>query len=115
VSAQAPPGITPEIEEFVNLAKAAWFYAGRPPVQVTSWWRSRRDNARVAGHPNSQHLTGLALDVLPDRAGHAFAQMARAIGLVVVDEGDHFHVQRYLASPSRGLCCGLAVAVSQVR
>lgn len=113
MSLQAPPALTPEIEGFIQLVNAAWYYAGQPPVRLTSWWRSRADNARVAGHPNSQHLTGLALDVLPDPAGQRFAQVARLAGLIVVDEGDHFHVQRYAASAARGLCCGLAVA--QVR
>jgi len=113
VSLQAPPAMTPEIIDFVQRLNVAWRMARQPHVQATSWWRSRLDNARVGGHPNSQHLTGLAVDVLPDAAGEAFAQFARRVGLVVVDEGDHFHVQRYLASASRGLCCGLAVA--QVR
>lgn len=113
MSVQPPPAGSPEIDEFIQLVNGAWWYAGEPPVRVTSWWRSRRDNARVGGHPNSQHLTGLAVDVLNDAAGDAFAQLARAVGLVVVDEGDHYHVQRYTASLSRGLCCGLAVA--QVR
>jgi hypothetical protein len=113
VSLQAPPALTPEIGDFVQLVNAAWHYSGRPPVRLTSWWRTRSQNASVAGHPNSQHLTGLAIDLLPDDAGQRFAQLARMVGLVVVDEGDHFHVQRYAAGASRGLCCGLAV--SQVR
>jgi len=110
---RAPPFVTAEVRDFVHLVEQAWAHAGYPSVTLTSWWRTRYQNALVGGHPSSQHLTGLAIDLLSDVPGDRFASAARLVGLVPVDEGDHWHVQRFAASAARGLCCGLAVA--QVR
>lgn len=104
----APPFRTPEIADFERRLRIAWEYAGRPAITYSSWWRSPYDNARVGGHPNSQHLTGLAVDIPSRRASagtHKFIDLLGAVGLVVIDEGDHWHVQRFAVSPGRGLCC----------
>lgn len=53
---------------------------------ATSWYRNPRENRDVGGHPESQHLVGLAIDLVADR-------FAPGTGLTVLDEGDHFHVQ----------------------
>lgn len=108
-----PPSITPEVAEFMQRLDAAWQLAGFPRVTLTSWWRSRYQNAVVGGAATSQHLTGLAVDVVPDLGGDKLAAWARQLGLVPVDEGDHWHIQRFPAGGARGLCCG--AAVSQVR
>lgn len=104
----APPFATRDTQEFQRLLTLAWQYAGQPRVSYSSWYRTPYDNARVGGHPNSQHLTGLAVDV-PTRTASAgarnFVAMAQRVGLVVIDEGDHWHIQRYAASPGQGLCC----------
>jgi len=110
---EAPPFWTAEIGDFVQRVNAAWIAAGAPAVRLTSWWRSRYRNAVVGGHPNSQHLTGLAIDVSRDAAGSAFANAAAAYGLVPINEGDHWHIQRFPAGGGQGLCCGVAGA--QVR
>lgn len=104
----APPFRTRDTEDFKRRLAIAWDAAGRPRVPYTSYWRSAYDNARVGGHPNSQHLTGLAADVAIRGASEdveAFIAAAGAAGLTVIDEGDHWHIQRYQASPGRGLCC----------
>jgi uncharacterized protein YcbK (DUF882 family) len=84
-----------QIRRFAELVDAAWSMAGQPPVRLTSWYRDPANNARVGGHPQSQHLLALAIDFLPDHAGARLADAARSVGLVVIDEGDHFHVQRF--------------------
>lgn len=63
---------------------------------LTSWFRDRTSNTRVGGHPQSLHLVGLALDVLPatEAVRAAFARQ----GLIAVNEGDHVHVQLRPAS-----------------
>lgn len=91
-----------QIEQFVQMLNRAWQSAGAPGVRVTSWYRDPQYNARVGGAPNSQHTLGLALDVAHDSAGAALAREARRVGLVVLDEGDHFHIQRYAAGKTPG-------------
>ena len=62
--------------------------------RVTSYIRSVEHNRRVGGHPRSQHLYGLAADIVPLVSERSSLKRAmRAQGLVVIDEGDHVHVQ----------------------
>lgn len=65
------------------------------PGSITSGRRSRLRNAEVGGHPRSLHLCGLAFDVvLDDHSDSAgFAIMCERLGLKVVLEKDHIHVQ----------------------
>jgi hypothetical protein len=62
-----------------------------PATTVTSWYRSPTENALVGGHVESQHLLGLAIDVvaLPTPS----LDQARRNGLVVVVESTHAHLQ----------------------
>jgi len=60
--------------------------------ECTSWWRSTADNARVGGHPFSQHLIGWAADVTGPHQD-AIAKRARLAGMVAVKESDHTHIQ----------------------
>lgn len=60
-------------------------------MSVTSWWRSPWHNAEVGGVKASLHLLGLAWDVVPVTDGNA-AKLA-ALGLTVINEGDHLHSQ----------------------
>jgi hypothetical protein len=68
----------------------------RPGDAATSWFRSPRENAAVGGHPWSQHLVGLAADLVSPEPGRLAARL-RAEGLVVVVEADHVHVQAWPA------------------
>jgi len=62
---------------------------------VTSWWRSKKHNTAVGGVPTSRHLVGLAVDIVLDKADDisALKQTASEIGLQVIDETDHLHIQ----------------------
>jgi len=62
---------------------------------ITSWIRTREHNARVGGNPQSKHLLGLAVDVVPDEdvPRFLFLQSARTMGFHYLDEGDHIHLQ----------------------
>lgn len=64
-------------------------------LSVTSWIRSRQRNAAVGGVADSRHLIGLAVDIVLDDPGarEHFIQTAKTVGLQVIDEGDHLHVQ----------------------
>jgi hypothetical protein len=63
-------------------------------VTITSFQRTRAENARVGGKPKSQHLLATAWDVAgPDQL--VYAARARAAGLIAIDEGDHVHVQLF--------------------
>jgi len=90
---QAPPAwlaAWEPVREFVRRVERAL----PADAIATSWWRGLAENARVGGHPYSQHLLGTAADWLPHPE---IAARARAAGLVVVDEGDHVHTQLYPA------------------
>ena len=69
-------------------------------VFPTSWWRSARQNERVGGDAESQHLLGLALDLVSDEPAELVASL-REMGLTAVDEGDHVHVQALKAGEAR--------------
>lgn len=65
-----------------------------PTLRLSSWYRDAATNRRVGGHPQSQHLLGLALDVVGSRDElDAFLVQVRIAGLVGLDEGSHVHVQ----------------------
>lgn len=63
---------------------------------VTSWWRSAGRNRDVGGAQRSQHLIGLAVDIVaPDER---FGDEVRdRTPLIVITEPDHEHVQLFPA------------------
>lgn len=67
----------------------------RYPFRVTSFYRDKDSNLAVGGHPHSRHQFWLAMDVIlrnqDDKAG--FITDAKRLGLVIVDEPDHIHIQ----------------------
>lgn len=84
----------PELLDFVGKAIEALAYARNP--RLTSWWRSVERNEAVGGHPFSQHLVALGLDVVADNP-REFAAAARDAGLIAVVESDHVHLQLWEA------------------
>lgn len=66
-------------------------------ASVTSWIRTSQRNYQVGGHPQSQHLTGTAVDLVLDDFENkpAVLEAARKLNLVAIDEGDHIHIQLY--------------------
>lgn len=74
--------------------KIGWLKANYE-FSVTSWWRSKAHNAAVGGVRTSRHLVGLAVDIVLDNADDrsALRQTALELGLQVIDEGDHVHIQ----------------------
>jgi len=77
---------------------------GTQQIHVTSWWRSPADNARVSGHPESQHLVGLAADLAVEpQQIEQLANALRRVGLVVVVYDRHVHVQHNVAGFIRSI------------
>lgn len=66
------------------------------PTTATSWFRNESENQRVGGAQDSQHLVGAAVDLVNERAGQLSSELAGR-GFVVVNEGDHLHVQAWPA------------------
>lgn len=64
-------------------------------ASVSSWIRTPERNKRVGGHPQSQHLTGTACDLVTDQVEdkQPLIEAATKLGLVALDEGDHIHIQ----------------------
>jgi hypothetical protein len=88
-----PAGWLPAVKDFLSRA---WPIGTDLDVTITSYQRTIRHNAEVGGVEASQHLLATAWDVAgPDQ--NVYAARARDVGLVVVDEGDHVHVQLYRA------------------
>jgi len=86
------PGLLPA---FVQVVTAA----APPGTGLSSWWRSPRENSRVGGATDSQHLWAAAADLVGDN--RAITAAMRRAGLVAVDSGTHVHVQAWPAGAAR--------------
>lgn len=67
---------------------------------LTSWFRTPLENKRAGGHPDSQHLVGMAFDVVPGKgtttlAINEAAQIFARFGFTVVPARTHLHVQAF--------------------
>lgn len=71
------------------------YLAIKHSFSVTSWFRTSKRNEQVGGVRGSFHLFGLAVDCVLDNIldRSEFVKDARSIGLVVVPEIDHIHLQ----------------------
>jgi hypothetical protein len=79
--------------------------AAAPDARVTSGYRTPQHNAEVGGKPDSRHLSGQAVDLVP-RPGETMAQLharlSRVPGVRAINEGDHVHVQTMGPRPAAG-------------
>jgi hypothetical protein len=68
-------------------------------ISITSWWRTPFRNELVGGKPGSQHLIGMAVDLVLDPAidQRDLLSLIRQLGLHYLEEGDHIHVQAWPA------------------
>lgn len=66
-------------------------------LSVSSWIRTEKRNRLVGGSPNSQHLLGLAVDVVPDDWDDTddIVFDAHRLGLIAIVERskNHIHLQ----------------------
>lgn len=76
---------------WLTLSFLFYLFIQHDGMTVTSWWRSPWKNREVGGVTNSLHMLGLAWDVVPPTLNNI--SRLRALGLKVIDEGDHLHVQ----------------------
>jgi hypothetical protein len=78
-----------------EFAEAASTFCALTGGSVTSWTRSLSHNTAVGGVKNSAHLFGLAVDVVYDAPQPlpAATERARRLGLKLIREGDHDHLQ----------------------
>jgi len=78
----------PIIFEFIRRAARSL----QPGQQITSWYRTAAQNQAAGGMPTSQHLFGLALDIVGP--GQQLTQsIARDAQMIAVQELDHLHIQ----------------------
>ncbi len=90
--------------DFVTRLSVAWWLSGRPPVRPSSYLRTPQENESVGGHRASQHLIGTAMDVVgPENRSTfdgrpAFTRLLNQLGLTVLDQGTHLHVQLFPSS-----------------
>jgi len=78
-----------------DFAEALYAFAARHGASQTSGLRSVAHNAAVGGVARSAHLFGLAADVVYDehQALADVSDTARRLGLLLIREGDHDHLQ----------------------
>ena len=78
-----------------EFAEAAATFCAITGGSVTSWTRTVTHNTAVGGVKNSAHLYGLAVDIVYDtpQALPLTMERARRLGLKLIREGDHDHLQ----------------------
>lgn len=69
---------------------------------ITSWYRSPFQNRAVGGETDSQHLVGLALDVVPGKGNFKLAVSEASgrfmeAGFLTVPAERHLHIQTFPA------------------
>lgn len=54
--------ITPQLVSFAQMIQELRYYY-KKPMNVSSWFRTKKFNASCGGSPNSAHLDGRAVDI----------------------------------------------------
>ena len=111
---QPPPQvIRAAYPELIRFLTALGYVQVPRGTQVTSWYRDPLHNRRVGGSAASQHLIGLALDlVVPESGRAAVVASIRRAGLIAVLERDHVHVQARPAGTSGALLAAVYGAIA---
>lgn len=71
-------------------------YCKQTSASVTSWYRTPAHNAAVGGIATSPHSEGFGVDVVydfPGQGGGVRDALADELGLELIHEGDHDHIQ----------------------
>lgn len=94
------PGIWQQWGAAVEAALVELDHGDVGETIITSWFRSPLENRRVGGHPDSQHLVGLAFDVVPGKGTSSLAlneaaQIFQGFGFTVDPGETHLHVQTF--------------------
>jgi len=83
-----------------QFADALMAYCAATGGSITSWGRTVKHNAKVGGVVDSAHLLWIAADVVYDANGAPppgvlpiRESLAHRLGLTLIHEGDHDHVQ----------------------
>ena len=77
-----------------EFAEAVSMYCVLHGGSITSWGRSTKHNTDVGGVPGSSHRFWRGADVVYDSPPAATrAEYARRLGLKLLPEGDHDHLQ----------------------
>ena len=78
-----------------EFASACLAYCAATGGSVTSWGRTRKHNDAVDGVKDRAHLLWTACDVVYDDALPVDLRdkLAARLGLMLIHEGDHDHVQ----------------------
>lgn len=79
----------------IEFASALQSYCAATSGSVTSWGRTPQHNVAVGGVPDSGHLLWIAADVVYDNTHGEDGRgvLADRLGLMLIHEGDHDHVQ----------------------
>jgi len=79
----------------IDFVQAVLTLRLRFEFSVTSWGRTDKHNLVVGGKVGSRHLTWQAVDIRLDNGTDkaTFRSAAERLGLKVVDEPDHLHLQ----------------------
>lgn len=89
--AETVQAFMPWIQTFVGR-----LLAPPPGHRWSSWYRDENHNASVGGSYESQHRTATAIDIAP-QVPPWFVDSLQRRGLIVVQEGDHTHIQLWPA------------------
>ncbi len=98
MSVRIPPEriIRALIQELVAFLTALQGLRVGPSIRISSWWRDPVTNRRVGGHPQSQHLLGLAIDLVGEERelGEILRQtLDFPLGIQAIRETSHVHIQ----------------------
>ena len=80
-----------------TFCRNVWHICMDHRCSVTSWIRTEARNKVVGGVADSFHVMGLAVDIVPDdynsETVEAIRQDCVRLGVQMIDEGNHLHIE----------------------